>query len=146
MRVRELRVEYRPREDLPAFDASCSLNSPRETATFLIPILEREAVEVFLVLCLTTKHQLIAYHEMGRGGVDTVLASPREVFKTALLANASSFVVAHNHPSGDPTPSPNDNALTRTLAAGAILLDLGFVDHVIVGDGRYFSFKEAGAL
>ena len=144
MRIRELRVEYRPREDLPTLDAT--LASPRETATFLVPVLEHEPVEVFLVLCLTTKHRLIAYHELGRGGIDSVLASPREIFKIALLSNAAAIVVAHNHPSGDPTPSPNDNALTRTLAAGAILLDLGFLDHVIVGDGCYFSFKETGVL
>ena len=146
MRVRELRIECRPREDLPCIDASGPLSTPRETATFLIPLLEHEPVEVFVVLCLTTKHRLIAYHEVGRGGVDGVMASPREIFKAALLSNASSCVVAHNHPSGDPTPSPNDHALTRTLAAGAMLLDIGFLDHVIVGDGRYFSFKEGGAL
>ena len=145
MRVRELRVEYRPREDL-LFDPDRCLSCPREMATFLFPILEHEPVEVFLVLCLTTKFRLIAYHEMGRGGIDSVLASPRDVFKTVLLANAFSFAVAHNHPSGETTPSPNDHALTRTLAAGATLLDLGFVDHLIVGDQRYFSFKEAGAL
>ena len=145
MLVRELTVQYRVRPDLPAYDDHV-LRIPREVAAFLRPILENEPVEVFLVLCLTVKHRPLAYHELGRGGIDSVLASPREIFKIALLANAAAIVVAHNHPSGDPTPSPNDNALTRTLAAGAILLDVGFLDHVIVGDGRYFSFKEMGVL
>ena len=145
MRVRELIVAYRSGPDLPTYDGA-ALGTPKEVATLLVPLLEHEAVEVFLVLCLTTRHDLIAYHELGRGGLDSVLSSPREVFKIALLSNAASIIVAHNHPSGDPTPSQNDFALTRALVSGAKLLEVGFLDQVIVGDGRYYSFKEAGML
>ena len=145
MLVRELTVHYRPRPDLPAYGDQI-FSAPRDAAAFLTPILEHEPVEVFLVLCFSTKHQLIAFHELGRGGLHSVLASPREIFKTALLANAAAIVVGHNHPSGDPTPSPDDSALTRRLAAGAVLLDVAFLDHVIVGDGCYYSFKETGGL
>ena len=98
------------------------------------------------MLCLTVKHQLLAYHELGRGTIDTVSVSPRDVFKTALLANAAAIAVAHNHPSGDPTPSPNDIALTRTLAAGAVLMGIQLLDHIILAEGRYYSFKESGVL
>ena len=145
MLVRELIVQYRPRPNLPTYDAHI-LGAPREMAAFLFPILEHESVEVFLVLCLTVKHRLLAFHELGRGAIDKVIVSPRDVFKTVLLANAASFAVAHNHPSGDHTPSPDDTALTRTLAAGATLMSVQFLDHIILGDGRYYSFKEGGSL
>ena len=145
MLVRELTVQYRTRPDLPAYDAHI-LGAPREAAAFLRPILENEPVEVFLVLCLTVKYQLLAYHELGRGTIDTVSVSPRDVFKTALLANAAAIAVAHNHPSGDPTPSANDIALTRTLAAGAVLMGIQLLDHIILAEGRYYSFKESGVL
>ena len=101
MLVRELTVQYRARSDLPAYDAQ-TFRTPREAATFLRPILENEPVEVFLVLCLTVKHHLLAYHELGRGTIDTVSVSPRDIFKAAQLTNAGAIAVSHNHPSGDP--------------------------------------------
>src|SRR5437667_436614 len=80
----------------------------RRAATMFATILGHEVVEVIGVLCLTTKHRLIAYHEIGRGTISTVSVSPREVFQAAMLANAVAIVLGHNHPSGDPTPSPDD--------------------------------------
>jgi DNA repair protein RadC len=68
------------------------------------------------------------------------------VFKAALLANAAAIIVAHNHPSGDPTPSPDDAALTARLAAAGEMLGVPLLDHIVIGDARYFSFKEAGRL
>lgn len=147
MRVRELRVEYRPRQDLPAFDACRILNVPREAAGFLRPILEHEPVEVFVVLSLTTKHRAIAWHELSRGTLDSTPAHPREVFKVALLSNAAALILAHNHPSGDPEPSADDVTLTRRLVAAGEVLGVDVLDHVIVGhDGAYYSFKETGRL
>ena len=100
----------------------------------------------FLVLCLATKLHVIAYHEVGRGTLDTVLVHPREVFKAALLANAAAIVVAHNHPSGDPSPSPDDRDMTRRLVAAGGVLGIAVLDHIIVGDGGYYSFKESGLM
>lgn len=145
MVVRELRVTYEPRHDLPA-DAGRILSVPREAAAYLIPILQNEPVEVFLVVCLSTKHGVLGFREVARGAVDRVHVSPAEVFKTVLLSNATAFLVGHNHPSGDVTPSPDDHAITRTLTAGAALLGVDLVDHVVVGHGRYYSFKEGGLL
>jgi len=71
---------------------------------------------------------------------------PREVFKAALLANAAAIILTHNHPSGDPTPSADDMALTRRLAEAGTLIGVEVLDHIIVGDGRYFSFREGGRL
>ena len=145
MRVRELTVAYRSRPD-PAISPFRTLATPRDTAEFLIQLLGYEASEVFGIVCLDTKHHFIAWHEVARGSLDTCIVQPREVFKGALLANAACIAGAHNHPSGDPTPSPDDHELTRRLAAAGLVLGVPFVDHVIVGDGRYFSFKEMGVL
>ena len=147
MRVRELKVEYRPRPDLPAFDARRVINFPREAANFLSPILEHEPVEVFVVLCLTTKYRVIAYHEVARGTIDSASVHPREVFKIALLANANAIVVGHNHPSGDPLPSMNDCELTARLLQAAGVMGIEMLDHIIIGEeNRYYSFKEGAKL
>ena len=109
-------------------------------------LLQDEPAEVFAILCLTTKYRVIAYHEVGRGTLDSVLVNPREVFKGALLANAAAIVATHNHPSGDPTPSLDDLDITRRLVAAGDVLGIPVLDHIVVGDGRYYSFKEAGRL
>jgi DNA repair protein RadC len=89
---------------------------------------------------------VIAYHEVSRGTLDATLVHPREVFKAALLSNAASIILTHNHPSGDPTPSPDDHQLTRRLVDAGRLIGVEVLDHIIVGDGRYFSFREGGRL
>ena len=105
-----------------------------------------EAVEVFGLLCLTVKHRLIAYHQISRGSIDCTAVSPREVFQVALLSHAAAVVVGHNHPSGDPTPSPDDIALTTRLCQAGQILGVDVIDHVIVADDRYYSFKEGGRI
>ena len=147
MRIRELRVLYVCRSDPSTPDPPSLVATPREAAAVFRELLGAEAVEVFGLLCLTTKHRLLCYHELARGTLDTVAVEPREVFKVALLSNAACVVVGHNHPSGDPTPSANDNALTGRLASAGALMGIDVVDHIIVGDeSRYCSFKEMGRL
>jgi DNA repair protein RadC len=109
-------------------------------------MLQDEASEVFAILCLSTKHRVLAYHEVSRGCLDSTLVHPREVFKAAILANAASVVLAHNHPSGDPTPSPDDMTLTRRLVDAGRLIGVDVLDHIVIGDGRYVSFRERGWL
>lgn len=98
------------------------------------------------MLCLSTKHRVIAYHEVSRGTLDSTLVHPREVFKAALLANAAAIVVSHNHPSGDPSPTIDDLEVTTRLVAAGEVLGIAVLDHIVIGDGRYFSFKEAGRV
>ena len=148
MRLRELMVRYAVRRDdegLPVMIGR-ALTTPRESAAVLIPLLEHEPAEVFAMLCLTTRLRVIAYHEVSRGTLDATLVHPREVFRAAILSNAASIVLAHGHPSGDPAPSPDDCDLTRRLVAAGTLLGIEILDHIIVGDGRYVSFKETGRL
>src|SRR5947209_3186386 len=146
MGVRELRVSYVSR-DVPADDlVGCQMKAPQDAAQVLVHLLVTEAVEVFGLLCLSTKQHILCYHELGRGTLDTVTVHPREVLKVALLANAAAVVVAHNHPSGDPTPSGADRDLTRQLVAAGTLIGIPVLDHIIVGHGRYHSCQAAGQL
>jgi DNA repair protein RadC len=88
---------------------------PADVAALLRERLETEPVEVCLVVLLTTKHRVIGIHELSCGTLDSCPGHPRDVFKTALLANAAGVIVGHNHPSGDPTPSPDDVTLCARL-------------------------------
>ena len=150
-RVREFVCTYRTLRDdegqavrLP----SLALDQPRIAAETLAPLLAHEAVEVFAVACLSTRHQLLAWHVLSRGTRSSTFISLPDVFVPACLTpGTTALLVMHNHPSGDPTPSPDDARLTLRLAQAADILDMPLLDHLIVGDnGRYFSFCEAGAL
>lgn len=146
MRVRELRITYSRRSDLPFVDGRKRLTCARDAVAILTPILEAEPVEVFVILCLSTKHQVIAYHEVSRGVLDATLVHPREVFKAVLVSNSAALVLAHNHPSGDPDPTSDDAVLTRRLVQAGELLGVDVLDHVILGHETYYSFKEHGRL
>jgi DNA repair protein RadC len=148
IRLRELTVRYSVRRDVDGQSVLIgrSAGKPADAAIALTTLLQDEPSEVFGILCLTTKHAVIAFHEVSRGILDSTLVHPREVFRAALLANAAAIVAGHNHPSGDPSPSPDDIALTRRLAAAGDIMGIPLLDHVIVGDGRYYSFKEGARL
>ena len=146
MRLRELTVRYSVKKDVDGAPVIVgrAVNNPRDAAASLMAVLANEPCEVFALLCLTTKHRIIAYHEVSRGTLDATIVHPREVFKAAILANAAAIVVCHNHPSGDPSPSSDDIEVTKRLVATGELLGIAVLDHIIVGDGRYYSFTESG--
>lgn len=147
MYVKELTVRYRLRRVRRPLWPEGRLNTPAAVAAVLIQILRDEVIEVCGVVCLSTRFDMVAYHELSRGTVDSAMVHPRDVFRTALLAHASSIVVAHNHPSGDPTPSPDDIVLTKRLKEAGDLIGVSLADHMIVSaSGRYYSFKESGSL
>ncbi len=107
--------------------------------------------ESLRILMLDTRYHLLRVEEISRGSMSESIAHPREVFRPAIIASAYAVIVAHNHPSGDPSPSQADHSLTRRLAEAAELLQIKLLDHIILGapaEGRqpYFSFKEAGVL
>jgi DNA repair protein RadC len=148
MRLRELTVRYsllRNCAGLPVW-AARRIQVASDVADAFAAILGDECSEVFGMLCLSTKRRVIAYHEISRGSLDSTLVHPREVFKAAILANASAIVFAHNHPSGDPTPSPDDLALTSRLVSAGTVLGIDVLDHVIIGDGRWVSLAEVGQV
>ena len=122
------------------------VGSPEDVADVAKGYIGDEDREVFLVICLNTKNKVIAVHRCHVGSINASIVHPREVFKSAILNNASSIVVAHNHPSGDPTPSREDISVTRRLVDAGKLLGVEVLDHIIVGDKTYSSLKEKGHM
>ena len=100
--------------------------------------------EEFRILLLDTKHRVVGVHTVAIGSLNTAIVHPREVFKAAILANAAAIIGIHNHPSGDPTPSPEDRALTKRLAEAGNTLGIRLLDHVVIGDQRFYSFADHG--
>jgi DNA repair protein RadC len=99
-----------------------------------------------VAIFLDSQNRFIGVHTIAVGTVDYCVVNPREVFKAALLCNATSLVLAHNHPSGEPAPSQDDIRLTRDLQKAAELLDIELMDHIVIGEARYASFLELGLL
>ncbi len=109
------------------------LETPDAVATLLREQNRRADVEVFQIVLLNTRRRLIDVKQISQGTLDTILVHPREVFKFAIAANAAALVLAHNHPSGDPTPSEADIKVTRDLIRAGQLLKIEVLDHVIIG-------------
>jgi DNA repair protein RadC len=150
-RVRELVCAYRPvrdREGRIISVPSLALNSPQDAARIIAPLLADQPVEMFAVACLSARNRILAWHVVSRGTRSSTPVSIPDVFVPACVTPGTvSLLVAHNHPSGDPSPSPDDVALTARLESAAAVLDFSLADHLIVGeDERYFSFREAGRL
>lgn len=115
-------------------------------AAYLMESMRHLSREQVRLLLLDSKGHLIKDVLLSSGTVSMSLLSPREVFTEALSVMAVQFIVAHNHPSGDPTPSEDDKRITETLFQFGKHLELPLIDHIIIGDCRYFSFKEQGLL
>lgn len=119
---------------------------PRELAAYLIPQYGSRRVEQFGVVLLDTKHRLLRAAIVSVGTLDASLVHPREIFREAAASSAAAIVLFHNHPSGDPIPSDDDIELTRRLVAAGELMGIDVIDHIILADSRYCSFKETGRL
>ncbi len=122
------------------------IRGPRDVWRFYSPRLEGLTVEEFHVAILDSQHRLERDILVSRGILNSSLVHPREVFREAIAERAASVVLVHNHPSGDPTPSADDRAITTQLVAAGRLLDIPIQDHIVIGRGRYLSFAEAGLL
>ncbi|AFU19609.1 hypothetical protein ASU2_07355 [Actinobacillus suis H91-0380] len=104
--------------------------------------LESEEREVFMVMFLDNQNRLIKKRKMFYGTINQATVYPREIIKEALKCNAAAIIVAHNHPSGLCTPSESDRMLTKKIEMACDLVEIRFVDHIVVGKGDYFSFEE----
>ena len=104
------------------------------------------AVEVVKMLALDTKNKIIGVFDISTGSLNASIIHPRDVFQRAVLLNCASILLIHNHPSGDPTPSPEDVSLTKKLVDAGKIMDIAILDHVVIGDGRFVSFKEKGLI
>lgn len=123
------------------------VSSPSDAKELIEEFLEDCDREKFVVAFLNTKNEPTAIHTVSIGTLNASLVHPREVFKGALLSNANTIILSHNHPSGDPKPSKEDIGITKRLKEAGKILGIDILDHIIIGkDGRYYSFKEEGEL
>ena len=107
---------------------------------------EADVTESFYAIFLDSSDGVKGYIKVSSGGVENVVADPKIIFCSALKCLATGIIVSHNHPSGVPKPSNDDRVLTQKLSAGAKLLGIRLVDHIIVGSNRYYSFRDNGEL
>lgn len=117
-----------------------------DVARLLHPRLARELVEVLVVLCLDGQNNVTHLAEVSRGGLHGCSVSARDLFRVAVAAGASAIIVAHNHPSGDPTPSPEDITMTARLVDVGEVLGIPLVDHLVIAGGRHSSMLDLGII
>jgi DNA repair protein RadC len=122
------------------------LDSPATVFAYAAPAVRDLRVEVFRALVLDARHRLVADEVVSRGVLTASLVHPREVFRPVLTRSGAGVVVVHNHPSGDPSPSSEDDRVTERLRRAGDLLGAALLDHVVVGDGAYWSYRERGLL
>lgn len=120
------------------------IKTPEDLASLFVPYLTALDHEELRVAVLDTKHRLERLAIVYQGSVNSAQVRIAEVFKEAVRSNSPAIAIAHNHPSGDPTPSAADISLTAELAGAAKLLDIDLVDHLIIGDGRWISLRRLG--
>ena len=122
------------------------INSPKDVARILMPQLELQNAETLHVLSLDAKNYVTKQRRIFEGSLDVSIVHPREIFKFALEESAAAIIIVHNHPSGDPTPSKDDVKVTEQLVEAGKMLDIPVLDHIVIGDGRYVSFREQGII
>jgi DNA repair protein RadC len=137
-----IELGYRMAKEDP--EERATINSPADAAalvSFEMSGLEQEHLRVFV---LDTRNHVLDIVEVYKGSVNSSQVHVGELFKPAIRRNASAILVAHNHPSGDPTPSPDDVAVTRAIVQSGKLLGVDVLDHIVIGQGRWVSMKERG--
>lgn len=138
--VKEKSVNYKTNVD--------TLTSPAAIYRLLCDVFQhdKQSEECVYLLCFSIKCKLLGVFEMSRGTVNTSMCSPREIFQKALLCNASRIVLAHNHPSGDVTPSVQDMKTCEVVKSASTIMGVELLDNIIVGDDTYYSFRENGMI
>lgn len=143
--VKLLRIRLVTITALPASENAPTVMGPHDVAHIARAVLPTDR-EGFLVIHLDTRFHVRSMEVVSIGSLNSCIVHPREVFKAAILANAATIILAHNHPSGDPTPSDDDLGLTRRLQKAGHLLGIEVSDHVVVTVGGFVSFKERKLL
>jgi DNA repair protein RadC len=122
------------------------VTSPRSVAELLLPQYGSRPVEHFGVVLLDTRHRVLRIAVVSTGTLDSSVVHPRDVFREAVATRASALVLFHNHPSGDPEPSPEDVEITKRMMAAGLLMGIDVLDHVILADVRFCSLRERKCL
>jgi DNA repair protein RadC len=137
LEVREIEYSYDKRPKISGMD---------DVIKAVKPLIADQNKEFFIALFLNTKNGILKQEIISIGSLSANVVHPREVFRTACLVSASSIIVAHNHPSGDPAPSREDIEITKKLAEAGKMIGIELLDHVILGQDRNYGFKESGML
>jgi len=127
-----------PEDERPA------IQSPADAAQILMPMLAHREQEYMIVMVLDTRNRMLDAVEVYHGSLNSSMVRIGELFKPALQRNAAGIIIAHNHPSTDPTPSPEDVSVTRAIVQAGKLLDVSVLDHLVIGLSRWVSLKEKG--
>jgi DNA repair protein RadC len=136
--IREAVVQYRGARR----GVSPTLRSPEDAARFVRRLIGADAREHFVALMLDARHRPIAYQVVSVGTATASIVHPREVFQAAISLGACALIVAHNHPSGDPSPSAEDRDVTQRLARAGALLGIRLLDSIVIGDRGHVSLRE----
>lgn len=126
--------------------SSDKITMPSQAVELAKNFLQDRDREHCIAMFLDTRLKITAIHTIGIGTLESLPLHPREVFKAAILSNASGMIIAHNHPSGDPEPSKNDIDITKRLVEAGQILGINIIDHIIIGDESYTSFREKGLI
>lgn len=123
-----------------------TIRSPQDAANVIMEDLRYLKKEHFVCLFLNTKNQVMAVETMSVGSLNASIVHPREVFRSAIQRSCAAIICAHNHPSGDPTPSPEDIQVTERLLEAGQIVGIEVLDHLVIGDRRFISLKEQGLM
>lgn len=122
------------------------ISEPKDIVDLGKKFLDELDREELIVACLNAKNEINSVNVVSIGSLNNSIVHPREVFKTAILSNAASIVMMHNHPSGDVTPSKEDKEITLRIKESGTILGICLLDHIIIGNDTYYSFKEHGDI
>lgn len=139
--VKELSKRWLRQKDKPTI-----IHGPEDAADYAMGHLGLEKKEHFCIMLLDTKNHVIGWHVISIGSLTASIVHPREMFTPAIVHHAASIILVHNHPSGDPSPSREDIAVTQRLVKAGKILDISVLDHIIIGGSSFVSMKEKGLL
>ncbi|MCK4777042.1 MAG: DNA repair protein RadC [Actinomycetia bacterium] len=128
------------------FEKRTVIKKPNDVADILMPEMRYLEKEYFKAIILNTKNEVLKIEDISIGSLSSSIVHPRELFKAVMKHNGASVVVVHNHPSGDPSPSPDDVGLTKRLIKAGDILGISLLDHIVFGNGRFVSLKELNLI
>ena len=139
-------VQLGIRLSVSSYDSKIRVTSPSVAANYVLSDMSILEEEHFRIMTLNTKKEINYVREISKGTINMTLVHAREVFRAAISDNAHTIILLHNHPTGDPKPSKEDIDLTNTLVEASKIIGIDILDHIIIGDNKYFSFLEEGLM
>ena len=137
-KFKETNIKYPDLTEMP----KKKITSPRDFFDLFLPVFKEEPVEIFIVAWLSTANRIIGFEKVSVGNLNSSIVDPRSVFRSSIVANSASIIVAHNHPSGNPEPSEEDISITKKLVESGKILGVHVFDHLIFVEDTYTSFVE----